>query len=308
MRVTGRLGRPVTKFYPDTAADPANHRGEAAGMKGNRGRRLPYHATQEPPPMPVPVEAIQGYLIRSGLKFAINDQGDNGQFMLTFETRRYSNPAGEKSLMVIVTVSENGGHLEIAAVNAYSATDAKDVGKLCEFLMGQNYTTKLLRWELDRCDGEIRALADVAPLDGGVTFEAFMRMLMTFPIVLDSLHPSITKVMTTAKLPPPTRINKRLRDLVHRAGGLDALEKLVRAQEKASRDSAVISPELAAKFGITGISDNQTANPEQATPLVPPPACPPNDNPESPGDRPPVDGGQPDVGDGPCSCGAPSAE
>lgn len=258
--------------------------------------------------MPVPVEAIQGYLIRSGLKFAINDQGDNGQFMLTFETRRYRNPAGEKSLMVIVTVSENGRHLEIAAVDAYSATDAKDVGKLCEFLMGQNYATKLLRWELDRCDGEIRAFADVAPIDGGITFDAFMRMLMTFPIVLDSLHPAIAKVMATAKLPPPTRTNKRLRDLVHRAGGIDALEKLVRAQEKASRESAVIGPELAAKFGLADMPENQGGDAEQVTPLAPPPALPPEECPDGRCDDPPGEVRHPDDDDGPCSCDTPTAQ
>ncbi len=258
--------------------------------------------------MPVPVEAIQGYLIRSGLRFAINDQGDNGQFMLTFKTRRYRNPAGEKSLMVIVTISENGRHLEIAAVDAYSATDAKDVGKLCEFLMGQNYGTKLLRWEIDRCDGELRALADVAPIDGGITFDAFMRMLMTFPIVLDRLHPAIAKVMKTAKLPSPTRTNKRLRDLVHRAGGIDALEKLVRAQEKASRESAIIGPDLAAKFGLADISENHGADAEQVTPLTPPPARPPEKFDEGRRDAPPGDVRHLDDDDGPCSCDAPAAE
>jgi len=257
--------------------------------------------------MPVPLEAIQGYLIRSGFKFAINDQGDNGQFVLTFETRRYRNPAGEKSLMVLVTVSEHGRHLEVAAVNAYSASDAKDVGKLCEFLMGQNYITKLLRWELDRCDGEIRALVDVAPIDGGVTFDAFMRILMTFPIVLDSLHPTIAKVMATAKLPPPSRTNKRLRDLVHRAGGIDALEELVRAQEKASREAATISPELAAQLGLDEAARDRCPNPHEEKQVTPPPSVPLDQGLDGQGNAPQDEGRRPDDDDGPCSRDLPVA-
>ena len=113
--------------------------------------------------------------------------------------------------MLVVTVAEDGEYLKVATCNAYSTQDAKDVGVLCEFLMGQNYDTKLLRWQLDRCDGEIRVLADVAPADGGITYDAFLRTLMAFPLVLDSLHPSVAKVMATAELPAPIRIDKRLR-------------------------------------------------------------------------------------------------
>jgi len=255
--------------------------------------------------MPIPVEAIQGYLLRAGLKFSINDQGENGQFVLTFATQRYRNPGGEPSLIVIVTVSDNGRHLEISAVNAYSANDAKDVGKLSEFLLGQNYATKLLRWELDRCDGEIRALADAGPMDGGMTYEAFMRMLMMFPIVLDTMHPSIVKVMATAKLPMPVRTNKRLRSLVQRAGGIDALEKLVQAQEKSSRESAVVDPELAAKFGLDLIPETLSPQSDQGAVLPLPPL---DVHPEDIGDEPPDDVPHSDDDDGPCSCDMPVEE
>lgn len=254
--------------------------------------------------MSIPVEAIQGYLLRAGLKFAINDQGNNGQFMLTFETRRYRNPSGENSLMVVVTVSDNGHHLEVAAVNAYSANDAKNVGTLCEYLMGQNYALKLLRWELDRCDGEIRALADAAPVDGGITYEAFMRMLMMFPVVLDSLHTSIAKVMATAKLPVPVRTDKRLRSLVQRAGGIDALEKLVRAQEQASRESATIDPALAAKLGLDLIPQPLSPQSDQCASLPLPPS---NGAPDGILDE-PSDDTLHSNDDGPCSCDSPVEE
>jgi len=201
--------------------------------------------------MSVPVEAIQGFLLRAGLKFAMNDQGGtNGQFLLSFRTKNYVNQEGKKSLSLMVSVAEDGRYLEIAAVNLYSATKAKDVGKLCEFLMGQNYNTKLMRWEIDRTDNEIRATVEAAPLDGSITFHAFMRMLMMVPTVADSLHSTITKVMTTAKLPRATRTNKRLQDLVRRAGGIEALERLVRKQEKTHRQSLELDPDVAAKFGL----------------------------------------------------------
>lgn len=255
--------------------------------------------------MPIPVEAIQGFLIRADLKFATNDQGANGQFMLSFETHRYVNPSGEKSLMLLVTVAEDGGYLEIAAVNMYSANDAKDIGKLCEFLMSQNFATKLLRWELDRSDNEVRATVEVAPLDGSITFNAFMRMLMTFPIMADGLHPMITKVMSTAKLPPPARVNKRLRDLVRRAGGIAALEKIISSHEQATRESLTIDQDLARKLGLEAEDGNPVSSPDAVTPVEPPRIDQRESDAEPGDDFDPDDGPDTDDDEGTCDCDTP---
>jgi len=257
--------------------------------------------------MSIPVEAIQGFLLRAGLKFAVNDQGgSNGQFLLSFRTKNYVNPDGKKSLALLVNVAEDGRYLEIAAVNLYSANKAKDVGKLCEFLMGQNYSTKLLRWEIDRTDNEIRATVEAAPLDGSITFHSFMAMLKMVPAVADSLHPTITKVMTTAKLPRPTRTNKRLQDLVRRAGGIDALERLIRQQEKANQQSLELDADVAAKFGL-----EVSPEPKSSDYLGPDHRVTEN-GPDSEKDN-TVDGlsddsidEEPPCDDGPCECEQPS--
>jgi len=259
-------------------------------------------------PMPVAVEAIQGYLMRAGLKFTANDQGNNGQFVLSFKTRHYENPAGDKSLMLIVNIAEAGRYLEITAVGMYSAKDAKDIGKLAQFLLGQNYVTKILRWELDRTDGEVRASVEVAPVDGSVTFNSFMRMLMLFPMVAESLHPTITKVMKTGQLPAPVRVNKRLQELVRRAGGIASLERLVRSHEKATRDSVSLDPEVAKKFGLEITPEPPGLRQDVANVASPPPACRPEDiSVEPAGDTPQNDVESLDD-DGPCSCDSPVDE
>jgi len=254
--------------------------------------------------MPVAVEAVQGYLMRAGLKFAANDHGENGQFVLSFKTRHYKNPAGDKSLMLFVTVAEAGRYLEIAAVGMYSAKEAKDIGKLAQFLLGQNYVTKLLRWEFDRTDGEVRASVEVAPVDGSVTFDSFMRGLMLFPLVADSLHATITKVMTTGKLPAPVRVNKRLQELVRRAGGIASLERLVHSHEKATRESASLDPEVAKKFGLE-IPPEAQGSAEDLANIAPSPADrPPDDVQGSTADDTPAND-EPLDDDGTCSCDTP---
>jgi len=255
--------------------------------------------------MPVPVEAIQSYLMRAGLKFATNDEGLNGQFILSFQTKRYTNPVGVKSLTLFVTVAEDGKYLEIAAVGMYFAKKAKSVGKLAEFLLGQNYTTKLLRWELDRTDHEVRATIEVAPVDGSITFDAFMRMLMLFPLLADSMHHDISKVMATAKLPTPTRIDKRLQELVRRAGGVQGLERLVRAHEKTKRAPVTIDPEVAKKLGLeAGPPANASAR-DAVNPVPPASDAPCDDTPAASPERPAGDGLQNEDGDGLSSCDKP---
>ena len=61
--------------------------------------------------MPIATEAIQGFLMRAGMKFGMDDQGETGHFMLSFRTKRYKNPDGEKSLMMLITVGESGRYL-----------------------------------------------------------------------------------------------------------------------------------------------------------------------------------------------------
>lgn len=252
----------------------------------------------------IAVEAVNGFLLRAGLKFAANDEGDNGQFVLSFKTRHYMNPVGEKSLTLFVTIGEDGKYLEIAAVGMYSAKKAKDLGALAVFLLGQNYTTKLLRWELDRTDNEVRATIEVAPVDGSVTFDAFMRMLMLFPVIADSVHHDISKVMTTGKLPTPIRIDKRLQELVRRAGGVRGLERLVAAHEKTKRAAVTLDPEVAKKLGLEVAPPPNASAPDAANP-VPPAADGPRDTPAKSPEAPSSDSPRLDDGDGPCSCDHP---
>jgi hypothetical protein len=240
--------------------------------------------------------------MRAGLKFAANDQGNNGRFVLSFQTRNYTNPAGDKSLSLFVTIAEGGRYLEIAAIGMYSAKDAKNIGNLAQFLLGQNYVTKLLRWELDRTDGEVRASVELAPVDGSVTFDSFMRSLMLFPMIAETLHPQITKVMTTGKLPAPVRVNKRLQELVRRAGGIASLERLVRSHEQATRDSMSLDPEVAKKFGLE-ITPGVQESPEKLTNITPPVGDRLEDDaPRSSTNDTPADDG------GPCSCDTPIDE
>lgn len=256
--------------------------------------------------MPIPVEAIQSYLMRAGLRFAANDDGDNGQFVLSFKTRYYQNPTGEKSLALLITVAEDGKYLEIAAVGMYSAKKAKDVAKLSLFLMGENYKTKLLRWEIDRTDNEVRATIEVAPVDGSITFDSFMRMLMLFPLVADGMHAAICRVMTTARLPTPTRIDKRLQELVRRAGGIRGLERLVRAHEKTKPPVATIDPDVARKFGLETTPAANASTPDATNPVPPPPATPSPDSTAAAADDSVSDGPRPDDDEGPCSCNSPT--
>ena len=246
--------------------------------------------------MPIATEAIQGFLMRAGMKFGMDDQGETGHFMLSFRTKRYKNPDGEKSLMMLITVGESGRYLEIAAMNMYNTSDAKSVGALAEYLLSQNYRNKIVRFELDRADGEIRAAAEAAPMHGSITFHAFMRMLSMFPALADQLHPTITKIQQTGRLPRPDVRDKRLEDLVRRAGGVEALEALVR-QKKEQADGETMTLEDMMEMHLRdtgrdqpiGDSDEDASAPEdQAPPSTTdgdpsPPDGPVDDQDDSPG-------------------------
>ncbi len=170
--------------------------------------------------MAISLEQLEGYLLQDDLKYAIDDE----RIMLSFSMDDYVNPvSGQKSLLLGIRVDDEGRYAEICAPRLYDARGAKDVGRLAELLLHLGYTHRLVRFGLDRGDGEVQAVIPFDPVDGTVTYAAFIGGLRWLPGFVDFWHPVIDRAIQTGELPGLDRIGSHpeIARMIAQAGGVE---------------------------------------------------------------------------------------
>ncbi|MFM7206727.1 MAG: YbjN domain-containing protein [Planctomycetaceae bacterium] len=138
--------------------------------------------------MPINLERLEAMFVEAGLKYRLEDAG---HLLTGFATTSYENEDGRRGVAVAVTVSEDGEFLECTAPRLYDARRSRDPGRLFQALLDITMRTKLVRFEHDPEDGEIRCTVCYPIEDGGLTARQFLRMLQAIPKAVDRWNPVI---------------------------------------------------------------------------------------------------------------------
>lgn len=122
-----------------------------------------------------------------GLKVLPGVQPDTVR--LLFPTSRFVDPdTGSKRLVVVVRLEENGEYIKIYSPHAFEAKGrhANDVLKAC---MEIQWETKLIQFEYDETDGEIRPIVEWPIEDGSVTSQQLARAITGLVMIVDRYSP-----------------------------------------------------------------------------------------------------------------------
>ena len=138
--------------------------------------------------MAINLERLEGFFVEAGLKYRLEDAG---HLLTGFATECYEHADGRRGVAVAVSVSEDGELLEFTAPRLYDARTCRDPGKLFQALLDISLRTKLVRFEHDPDDGEIRCTVSYPIEDGSLTRRQFRRMLEAIPRAVDRWHPVI---------------------------------------------------------------------------------------------------------------------
>ena len=142
--------------------------------------------------MPINLEQLEAFFVEAGLKYRLEDAG---HLLTGFTTGSYEHADGRPGVAVAVSVSEDGEFIEFTAPGLYDARRCRDPGKLFQALLDVTLRTKLVRFEHDPEDGEIRCTVSYPVEDGGLTRRQFLRMLEAIPRAVDRWHPVIGLAM-----------------------------------------------------------------------------------------------------------------
>lgn len=137
---------------------------------------------------------------------------------------------------IVITLTEEGKYLELAAPQLLQVQNHLYKGVIFQTLLAISWSTKMLRWEYDPIDGEIRASIGFPLEDSPLTEQQFNRALSGLIHIVDEYAmPRLKIVLATGYDPGEKELGERLLLTLQEIlpdGSLNLLEKAIEARKQ----------------------------------------------------------------------------
>lgn len=149
--------------------------------------------------MAATIELIADYLNQEGLKFRV----DEDRILTGFHTHHYRDSDGDEGISLVIRLEEDGEFLKIIAPKVYSYPDGPHKGVLFQLLLMISWGTKMIQYEYDVRDGEVRAIIEFPLEDALLTKKQLCRCLHGIAGLVDENHDKVVAAMEKGELPKP---------------------------------------------------------------------------------------------------------
>jgi len=147
--------------------------------------------------MAVKMERLESFLLTEQLKFRT---AKPGHLVVGFATNHYVSAAGSRGVGVAIRLDEEGRFLECIAPALYNLADCPYRETVLRLLVMIMQRSKLIRFDFDAQDGEVRCLTECPIEDGSLTREQFLRLLTAIPELVDRWDPAIRLAIRTGEV------------------------------------------------------------------------------------------------------------
>ncbi|MBD1846380.1 hypothetical protein H6F89_23745 [Cyanobacteria bacterium FACHB-63] len=181
--------------------------------------------------MAATLQQIAGYLDHKAWKYRIDEEG----------SRILTGVYGEnlEDFLIVIQLDEEGEFFEMFAPRVLSGVkDHPHKAAILQTMLAISWETKMLQWEYDPSDGEIRAIIEFPLEDSTLTERQFNRCLHSLVELVDELAlPRLKAVMETGEDPGDLEEGERLLlALQEEAPGLlTVLERAMEARKRRGR-------------------------------------------------------------------------
>ncbi len=136
---------------------------------------------------------LESYLLEEGLKYSVHED----YIRTSFATDLYRDQEGDPSVFIAARLDEDGEYFKLMAPNLYAyPPDGPNRADVFRVLLGVCWRSKLIKYEYDERDGEIRAIIEFPLEDGTLTKRQFLRCLNGLVQIVDEYHPAIASAMS----------------------------------------------------------------------------------------------------------------
>lgn len=145
--------------------------------------------------MATTLSTIEGYMVAEGLKYSMHDD----YIRTSFATDLYRDQDGDSSVFIIARIEEDGEYFKLMAPNLYHyPPDGTNTAEVFRILLGVCWRSKLIKYEYDERDGEIRAIVEFPLEDSQLTSRQFLRCLNGLVQIIDEYHAAIAAAIAGA--------------------------------------------------------------------------------------------------------------
>jgi hypothetical protein len=147
--------------------------------------------------MATTLEQVAAFMESEGLRFKIDD----GVIRTGFQTPHYRDTDGDPGIPLVIRLEEDGEFIKVIAPNLYSYPDGPHKAALFQTLLMTSWDTKMIQYEYDARDGEVRAIIEFPLEDAPLTAKQLMRCLHGIAGLVDESHEKVVAAMENGKVP-----------------------------------------------------------------------------------------------------------
>ena len=151
--------------------------------------------------MATSLEKISGYLDSAGLQFRV-DEG-KGHVATGVKCHNYRNLCGDLEVRIYVELSENGEYIKMFSPACYSYRDGRYKAAVFQVCLMVSWMTKMLQFEYDSEDGEIRAIIEFPLEVAELTGRQLLRCIHGIAETVDKFDASVRIAMKTGEIQMP---------------------------------------------------------------------------------------------------------
>jgi hypothetical protein len=178
--------------------------------------------------MGVTLEEIAGYLSNRELTYKLDHE--NSRILTGIEADNV------EQFLIVIQLDEEGEFFKLFAPQVLAGVkDHRYKDEILQTMLCISWETKMLQWEYDPSDGEIRAIIEFPLEDSKLTERQFYRCLSGLVEIVDTLAmPRLLEVMKSGRDPGDVEVGERLLLTIQEEapGLLDVLEKAMEARKR----------------------------------------------------------------------------
>jgi hypothetical protein len=149
--------------------------------------------------MAATIKEITRILDDHDMKYHVNDRG---HVVFKMATRTYRDADGDDGLMLVINLSEDGEYFQLFAPMAYRC-QGPHVQVFLQACMEIQWRTKLIQYEYDREDGEIRPKIEFPLEDALLTDRQLIRCISGICSLTDTYHETLAGALATGEIRMP---------------------------------------------------------------------------------------------------------
>ena len=182
--------------------------------------------------MATSLEEIKGFLEEENWKYQETDD----TFGFFCRTDHYKDKDGDDSLLIIIRPEENGKFLKVYTPYAYKCDNSANRLPVLETLLRISWKTKMIQFEYDPSDGEIRAIIEYPLEDAKLTKKQLLRTIKGLWHIIDEYDSVIRRAMETGVVMFDDEAMDQIKGVLGDIAGVDpallaeALEEVKRRQ------------------------------------------------------------------------------